>query len=94
MGPEMQATRWSAINTFFKFLIMDDYITENPMLKTQRPKTNVSHKITYLEPEEIEKVLKCIEDTANPRLKNRELCIVSLALSTGLRISAIYQANI
>lgn len=94
MGPEMQATRWSAINTFFKFLIMDDYITENPMLKTQRPKTNVSHKITYLDPEEIEKVLKCIEDTANPRLKNRELCIVSLALSTGLRISAIHQSNI
>ena len=48
MGPEMQATRWSAINTFFKFLIMDDYIVENPMIKTQRPKTNVSHKITYL----------------------------------------------
>lgn len=94
MGPEMQATRWSAINTFFKFLIMDDYITENPMLKTHRPKTNVSHNITYLDPEEIEKVLKCIEDTANPRLKNRELCIVSLALSTGLRISAIHQANI
>jgi site-specific recombinase XerD len=94
MGPEMQATRWSAINTFFKFLIMDDYITENPMLKTSRPKTNISHKITYLEPNEIDAVLKCIEETANPRLKNRELCIVSLALSTGLRISAIHQANI
>ena len=94
MGPEMQATRWSAINTFFKFLIMDDYITENPMLKTTRPKTNVSHKITYLEPSEIDMVLKAIEDKANPRLKNRELCIVSLALSTGLRISAISQANI
>lgn len=94
MGPEMQATRWSAINTFFKFLIMDEYITENPMLKTSRPKTNVNHKITHLNPSEIEMVLKCIEETANPRLKNRELCIVSLALSTGLRIAAICQANI
>lgn len=94
MGPEMQATRWSAINTFFKFLIMDDYITENPMLKTARPKTNVKHKITYLDPQEIEEVLKSIEENANQRLKNRELCIVSLALSTGLRISAISQANI
>lgn len=94
MGPEMQATRWSAINTFFKFLIMDDYISENPMLKTARPKTNVNHQITYLEPEEIETVLKFIEETANERLKNRELCIISLALSTGLRISAISQANI
>lgn len=94
MGPEMQATRWSAVNTFFKFLVMDDYISENPMLKTQRPKTNVSHNITYLEPAEIDTVMKSIEETANERLKNRELCIVSLALSTGLRISAISQANI
>lgn len=94
MGPEMQATRWSAINTFFKFLTMDDYITTNPMIKTERPKTNVKHKITYLEPSEIETVLKHIEETANSRLKNRELCIVSLALSTGLRIAAICQANI
>lgn len=94
MGPEMQATRWSAINTFFKFLIMDSYIETNPMLKTSRPKTNVKHKITHLSPDEIEKVLKAVEDDANPRLKNRELCIISLALSTGLRISAISQMNI
>jgi site-specific recombinase XerD len=94
MGPEMRATRWSAINTFFKFLVMDNYIVDNPMLKTQRPKANVEHKITYLEPEEIDAVLKSIEDNANERLKNRELCIVSLALSTGLRISAISQANV
>lgn len=94
MGPEMQATRWSALNTFFRFLIMDEYITENPMLKTKRPKANVQHNIVYLEPNEIEVVLQNIEDTANDRLKNRELCIVSLALSTGLRISAISQANI
>lgn len=94
MGPEMQATRWSALNTFFRFLIMDEYITENPMLKTERPKTNVQHNIVYLEPNEIDAVLNSIEETANSRLKNRELCIVSLALSTGLRISAISQANI
>lgn len=94
MGPEMQATRWSAINTFFKFLIMDSYIESNPMLKTSRPKTNVKHKITHLDPNEIETVLKAVEDDANPRLKNRELCIISLALSTGLRISAISQMNI
>ena len=94
MGPEMQATRWSAINTFFKFLVMEDMIDQNPMLKTRRPKTNVEHKITYLEPNEIETVMKSIETDANSRLKNRELCIVSLALSTGLRISAISQMNI
>lgn len=94
MGPEMQATRWSAINTFFKFLIMDGYIETNPMLNTTRPKTNVKHKITHLDPSEIETVLKAVEDDANPRLKNRELCIISLALSTGLRISAISQMNI
>jgi site-specific recombinase XerD len=94
MGPEMQATRWSAINTFFKFLMMDEYIAENPMLKTERPKTNVQHSITYLNPEEIDIVLNAVEQNANSKLKNRDLCIISLALSTGLRISAISQANI
>ena len=91
---DYQALRWSAINTFFKFLIMDSYIETNPMLKTSRPKANVSHKITHLSPEEIDKVLKSVEEDSNPRLKNRELCIISLALSTGLRISAISQMNI
>jgi site-specific recombinase XerD len=94
LGDEIQATRWSALNTFFNFLTEEDYITVNPMTKTKRPKVKTKHKVTYLTPEEIQFVLNKIEKEGRQRLKNRDLCIVALGLSTGLRVSAIVQINI
>ena len=94
LGDEIQATRWSALNTFFNFLTEEDYIEINPMTKTKRPKVRTKHKVTYLTPDEIQSVFTKIEQEAKPQLKNRDLCIISLGLSTGLRVSAIVQINI
>lgn len=94
LGDEIQATRWSALNTFFNFLTEEDYITINPMTKTKRPKVKTKHKVTYLTPDEIQFVLNKIENDGKTKLKNRDLCIVALGLSTGLRVSAIVQINI
>ena len=94
IGDEIQAARWSAINTFFSFLMQEDYITTNPMTKTKRPKVKTKHKITYLTPEEIQSVLDKVEAEARPMMKNRDLCLISLGLSTGLRVSALVQINI
>lgn len=94
LGDEIQATRWSALNTFFNFLTEEDYITINPMTKTKRPKVKTKHKVIYLTPEEIQFVLNKIEKEGRQKLKNRDLCIVALGLSTGLRVSAIVQINI
>ena len=94
LGDEIQATRWSALNTFFNFLTEEDYIAINPMTKTKRPKVKTKHKVTYLTPEEIQFVLNKIEQEGRKKLKNRDLCIVALGLSTGLRVSAIVQINI
>jgi integrase/recombinase XerC len=94
LGDEIQATRWSALNTFFNFLTEEDYIAINPMTKTKRPKVKTKHKVTYLTPEEIQLVLNKIEKEGKAKLKNRDLCIVALGLSTGLRVSAIIQINI
>lgn len=94
LGDEIQATRWSAINTFFNFLVEEDYLSVSPMLKTKRPKVKTRHKVTYLTPEEIQSVLDKVEKEARPTLKNRDLCIISLGLSTGLRVSALVQINI
>lgn len=94
VGDEIKATRWSALNTFFNFLITENYIDNNPMIKTKRPKVKTKHEVTYLTPEEIQLVLKKVEKEARPQLKNRDLCIISLGLSTGLRVSAIVQINI
>ena len=91
---DYQALRWSAINTFFKFLMINDYITQNPMLKTKRPKINTEHTVTYLSKSEISKVMRSIEENYTGNMLTRDKAIVGLALATGMRISALVQINI
>jgi integrase/recombinase XerC len=93
-GDDIQATKWSALNTFFVFLINNDYIKENPMTKTKRPKIRTEHKVTYLTQEEVQEVFKNIKENAGPKLLNRDLALISLFISTGLRNSALTQINI
>lgn len=94
VGDDIRAARWSSINSFFSFLKSNEYIKDNPMEKTNRPKIKTEHKITYLNAEEINKVLTHIKNNASYKKLSRDLCLVSLALSTGLRVSAITQINI
>lgn len=93
-GDDIQATRWSAINTFFIFLVNNNYIKENPMIKTKRPKIRTEHKVTYLTQEEVQEVFKNIKENAGAKLLNRDLALISLFISTGLRNSALTQINI
>ena len=65
----------------------------NPVANTIRPRMRDNPNVTYLEPDEIARVLKNVEETANHRLKNRDLCLLKIGFATGLRISAIIQLN-
>lgn len=91
---DYQALRWSAINTFFKFLMFNDYIKQNPMLKTKRPKINTEHTVVYLSKEEIKDVMNSIEQNYTGNMLTRDKAIVGLALATGIRVSALVQINI
>ena len=93
-GDDIQATRWSALNTFFVFLVDNDHIAENPMAKTKRPKIRTEHKVTYLTQEEVKEVFNNIKENAGQKLLNRDLALISLFISTGLRNSALTQINI
>ena len=84
---------WSSLNSFFQFLV-PEYINENPVANTQRPKMKDNPNVTFLTPEEISKILNSVEDRAFGRMKNRDLCLLKLGFSTGLRISAIVQIDI
>ena len=53
IGDDIRAAKWSALNTFFKFLSQKKHIDENPMLLTERPKVNTEHNVTYMTPKEI-----------------------------------------
>ena len=89
----IRTVHWSALNTFFQFLV-PEYIDTNPVTSTQRPKMKDKPNVTYLTNKEIAKLLKYVEDNASKELKNRDLCILKLGFTTGLRLSAIVQINI
>lgn len=91
---EYQALRWSAINTFFKFLVVNEYIAQNPMLKTKRPKINTEHTVTYLTKKEIAQVMSSISKNYTGKMLTRDRAIIGLALSTGIRVSALVQINL
>lgn len=91
---DYQALRWSAINTFFKFLMLNEYIKQNPMLKTKRPQVNTEHTVTFLSKREITKVMDSINKNYTGNMLTRDKAIIGLALATGIRVSALVQINI
>lgn len=90
----IQATRWSAINTFFNFLVMDDYIDINPMTKTKRPKNKKEKPIVYLEQDEISSIIDRVKNESKPQFVNRDLAIITLGVGTGIRVGALVQINV
>ena len=89
----MKTVQWSALNTFFQFLI-PEHLTNNPVANTNRPKMKDNPHVTYLEPAEITKMLENVNNKSNDKMKNRDLCLLKLGFSTGLRASAILQIDI
>ena len=90
----IQATRWSALNAFFSFLVMDDYLDMNPMAKTKRPKNRTEKPIVYLEENEIDVILEKIRSESKPQFVNRDLAIIMLGIGTGIRVGALVQINV
>lgn len=89
----IRTVQWSALNSFFQFLT-PEYIRENPVTNTNRPKMKDKPNVTYLTEDEISELLNHVEVQSNRRLRNRDLCWLKLGFSTGLRVSAIVQIDI
>lgn len=94
IGNSIRATRWSALNTFFSYLRTNGLIVNNPLDQTFRPSNKKERKVTYLTENEIKTCISNITTDNNSRFKNRDLCIISMGIATGLRVSAITQINI
>lgn len=84
---------WSSLNSFFQFLV-PDYITVNPVANTKRPKMKDNPDVTFLTTEEMARIFNNVQERANDRMKNRDLCLLKLGFATGLRISAIVQIDV
>ena len=94
VGDSIRATKWSALNTFFSFLVKKKYIEVNPVSKTDRPKMRTKNEVTYMTQEEVKSVFERIENESTKMFKNRDSCIIALGLCTGLRVSAIVNIDV
>ena len=94
VGNGIRATRWSALNTFFTYLKSNQLIEINPMEQTFRPSCKQDKTITFLTEDEIKECINNIYSDCAQKYINRDVCIFSLAISIGLRVSAITQINI
>lgn len=94
IGSDIQCARWSGLNTFFEFCVKRNYLKENPVAKTTRPKNTSEHTVTYLTRAEIKKIMGVIDKNTSAVHKIRDKTIVSLALSTGMRVGAIVNLNV
>jgi integrase/recombinase XerC len=94
-GDDILQARWSSLNTFFEWLIQrGGYIEKNPIKVVNRPKNNTEHKVSYLTKTEINKLFRAIDKEPNKVASIRDKTVISLALATGLRVSAISNINI
>lgn len=94
MGDDILQARWSSLNTFFEWLIQRGYVNKNPIKVVSRPKNNTEHKVSYLTKAEINKLFRAIDREPNKVISMRDKTVISLALATGLRVSALVNINI
>lgn len=93
-GDDILQTRWTSLNTFFEWLVQRGHIDKNPIQVVSRPKNNTEHKVSYLTKVEINRLFKAIEKNPNRVMAARDRTLISLALSTALRVSALVNINI
>ncbi len=101
-GASIRATKLYAVSNFFEFLIDEGVIDNNPCQRIKPPKENFEKEITTLDEDEIKLLEENIMNGVgshrsvqrNKKWINRDLSIVMLGCSTGLRVSAIAQINV
>lgn len=93
----IKAAKLFAVSDFFEFLFNNDIIEKNPCKKVEVPKDKEEKNITSLTTEEIRVIQNNIINRGKKRGKRyntRDLCIISLGFTTGLRVSAITEINV
>lgn len=94
MGTDAQCTYWSYLNTFYEFLSKRNYIKENVVAKTSRPKNTDEHQTVYLTKKEIKGLMKAIDNNPDEVTRIRDATLIELGIKTGLRCSALININL
>lgn len=96
------ATEFYAIKHFCKYLKLCRYLEYDPCEGVEVPKDKKIHDVVSLSQEEINIIKNNIEQGVGSaraigkqfKWKNRDLCIISLGITTGLRVSAIANLDV
>lgn len=108
LSSSYQIQVYTALKWFSNYLAASEVNAKNPMQYINRPKfketqeTKEKREIGYLEKKEIKTYLKSVENgSGNQRAralqenwKERDLCIIMLLLTTGMRRSALYKLDV
>ena len=104
MAPVTRANKLAAIKDFFDFLCDDEYIDNNPCNRIKPPKVEENIHVVSMTPDEINHVKNrvkngfdgetSLEKARREKWRSRDLAIVTLGCSTGLRVSSITEINL
>lgn len=85
---------WSILNSFFNFLLDNNYISESPMASIRRPiDRNTDRKLRYLNRNELDQLLMTVKHNSTRFTAFRDEIIIKIAISTGLDISDMVNLN-
>ncbi len=86
-----QARGISSIKAFFKFLLEEDYRTDNPATLLEGPKLGLYLPDTLSE-DDINRIIDCIDTSTD--IGNRNRCILEVLYGCGLRVSELVDLKI
>ena len=96
-----QLTVWHVLNSLLTFLVKRNYIPENYMSYIQRPKNRdlerVNQQRVLLTAKDFKKILKTAKQGniySEPRFVDRNVSIILIFLTTGVRCSALTEINV
>lgn len=103
-----QISVYSGLKKFAKYLLASKKAVDNPMDHIERPKfvekdtTIAKREVGYLDKKEIKKYLSAVTNgtgterarTRQEKWRERDLSIILLLLSTGMRCSALYKLDV
>ena len=90
LGVQALQRHWSVLNSFFSFLVKNNYIVFNPMQSISRPTgTTTIRKLNYLNYKEVERLIATIKHNPTKFTAFRDEVIIKLALTTGIDLADI-----
>ena len=94
-GASIRRARLAGITAFYDFLIEEEIIENNPCATVKPPTQNQDKEVVFMDSDEVGKLRNNIKWSDRPsKWRDRDMAIIMLGCSTGLRVTAISEINI